>query len=86
MRLSKRENLVVSGLKGTMYKKGGKIFSKLYCLKIQKDILLHYAPTQKRDIFFVFSAQKLSAEDTCYINYSFKEIKPLTELLEMIKR
>jgi len=87
MKMVRKENLIVSALKGTMYEKGGKIFSKLYCLKItQKDFFLHYGPTQKRDIFFFFSAQKLSAEDNCSFNYTFKEIKPLIQLLEMIKR
>ena len=87
MKMATKENLIVSALKGTMYKKGGKIFLKIYCLKAtQKDFFLHYGPTQKRDIFFFFSAQKLSAEDNCDINYTFKEIKYLTELLEMIKR
>ena len=87
MKMVRKENLIVSTLKGTMYKKGGKIFSKLYCIKFTpKYIYIHYAPTQKRDILLSFLRDKLSAEDTCYINYTFKEIKYLTELLEMIKR
>ena len=87
MKLATGKNLVAPRAKGKVYEKGGKIFQKLYCIKFTpKYIYIHYAPTQKRDILLSFLRDKLSAEDTCYINYTFKEIKPLTELLEMIKR
>ena len=87
MKMVRKENLIVSTLKGTMYKKGGKIFLKIYCLKAtQKDFFLHYGPTQKRDIFFFFLPKKLSAEDNCSFNYSLKEIKYLIQLLELMEK